>query len=85
MNNSSDVTLEEIFLGGKINNSNNLSSKENGEEKFPKLEKPSGASDQIKSYIDRPVMDTSLPYIPVYTHLITFDLEPIERPPTPPN
>ncbi|XP_043277009.1 uncharacterized protein [Venturia canescens] len=31
-----------------------------------------------------PKFDTSLPYIPVYTHLVTHDLTPIERPQTPP-
>ncbi|XP_076641537.1 uncharacterized protein LOC143352712 [Halictus rubicundus] len=34
--------------------------------------------------IEPVVLDTSLPYIPIYAHLRTYDLKPIERPKTPP-
>ncbi|XP_076303749.1 uncharacterized protein LOC143221947 [Lasioglossum baleicum] len=30
------------------------------------------------------ILDTSLPYIPIYAHLKMYDLKPIERPKTPP-
>ncbi|XP_043523540.1 WD repeat-containing protein on Y chromosome [Frieseomelitta varia] len=42
------------------------------------------APDILKKYIEPIVLDTSLPYIPIYTHLKTHDLKPIERPLTPP-
>ncbi|XP_034183420.2 WD repeat-containing protein on Y chromosome [Osmia lignaria lignaria] len=42
------------------------------------------APDIPKRYIEPTVLDTSLPYIPVYTHLKIHDLKPIERPTTPP-
>ncbi|KAK9301180.1 hypothetical protein QLX08_006395 [Tetragonisca angustula] len=42
------------------------------------------APDIPKKYIEPIVLDTSLPYIPIYTHLKTHDLKPIERPLTPP-
>ncbi|XP_017793189.1 PREDICTED: WD repeat-containing protein on Y chromosome-like [Habropoda laboriosa] len=35
-------------------------------------------------YIEPTVLDTSLPYIPVYTHLKMYDLKPIKRTSTPP-
>ncbi|XP_076376219.1 uncharacterized protein LOC143259148 [Megalopta genalis] len=34
--------------------------------------------------VDPVILDTSLPYIPIYTHLKTYNLKPIERPKTPP-
>ncbi|XP_078048067.1 uncharacterized protein LOC144475735 [Augochlora pura] len=34
--------------------------------------------------IEPVILDTSLPYIPIYTHLRTYNLKPIERPKTPP-
>ncbi|XP_026669932.1 WD repeat-containing protein on Y chromosome-like [Ceratina calcarata] len=37
-----------------------------------------------KKYIEPTILDTSLPYIPVYAYLRTHDLKPIVRPPTPP-
>ncbi|XP_012236496.2 uncharacterized protein LOC105680272 [Bombus impatiens] len=37
-----------------------------------------------KRYIEPIALDTSLPYIPVYMHLKTYDLKSIERPSTPP-
>ncbi|KAK2581889.1 hypothetical protein KPH14_002349 [Odynerus spinipes] len=30
------------------------------------------------------ILDTSLSCIPIYAHLKTYDLKPVERPPTPP-
>ncbi|XP_044575488.1 uncharacterized protein LOC123259212 [Cotesia glomerata] len=81
---SYNTPLEDIFLGTEINNSKkNLSNKSDGENN-PKLDKPGSSDNNHIKYINRPVMDTSLPYIPVYTHLVTYDLTPIERPPTPP-
>ncbi|CAK9825592.1 hypothetical protein ANTRET_LOCUS3568 [Anthophora retusa] len=35
-------------------------------------------------YIEPAVLDTSLPYIPVYAHLKIYDLKPVKRIPTPP-
>ncbi|XP_017763710.1 PREDICTED: uncharacterized protein LOC108553350 [Eufriesea mexicana] len=40
--------------------------------------------DILKKHIEPIVLDTSLSYIPVYTHLKTCDLKPIQRPSTPP-
>ncbi|XP_043252503.1 WD repeat-containing protein on Y chromosome-like [Colletes gigas] len=37
-----------------------------------------------KKCIEPMILDTSLPYIPVYTHLKIYDLKPVERPNTPP-
>ncbi|XP_076181928.1 uncharacterized protein LOC143154048 [Ptiloglossa arizonensis] len=36
-----------------------------------------------KKYIEPTILDTSLSYIPVYAHLKTYDLKPVERPSTP--
>lgn len=36
-----------------------------------------------KKYIEPIILDTSLPYIPVYIHLKTYDLKPLEKPQTP--
>ncbi|XP_074109196.1 uncharacterized protein LOC141533957 [Cotesia typhae] len=81
---SNNTPLEDIFLGTEINNlKKNLSDKSDGENNS-KLDKPGSSDNNHIKYIDRPLMDTSLPYIPVYTHLVTYDLTPIERPPTPP-
>ncbi|CAK9805898.1 hypothetical protein ANTPLA_LOCUS4708 [Anthophora plagiata] len=35
-------------------------------------------------YIEPAVLDTSLPYIPIYAHLKMYDLKPIKRISTPP-
>ncbi|XP_024936747.1 WD repeat-containing protein on Y chromosome isoform X2 [Cephus cinctus] len=37
-----------------------------------------------KTFEVPPILDNSLAYIPVYTHLLTYNLEPIEMPETPP-
>ncbi|CAL7944406.1 unnamed protein product [Xylocopa violacea] len=37
-----------------------------------------------RRYIEPTILDTSLPYIPIYTHLKIHELKPIERPSTPP-
>ncbi|XP_031846185.1 uncharacterized protein LOC116432874 [Nomia melanderi] len=37
-----------------------------------------------KKYIEPIILDTSLPYIPLYAHLKTYDLKPVKRPKTPP-
>ncbi|XP_076748794.1 uncharacterized protein LOC143422206 [Xylocopa sonorina] len=37
-----------------------------------------------RKYIEPTILDTSLPYIPIYTHLKIHELKPIERPSTPP-
>ncbi|XP_076385078.1 uncharacterized protein LOC105663280 [Megachile rotundata] len=42
------------------------------------------APDVPKRYAEPTILDTSLPYIPIYTHLKMYDLESIERPKTPP-
>ncbi|KAK0181534.1 hypothetical protein PV327_003811 [Microctonus hyperodae] len=39
---------------------------------------------QNESIVNETIMGNSLPYIPVYTRLMTYNLAPIERPQTPP-
>ncbi|XP_034944019.1 uncharacterized protein [Chelonus insularis] len=85
--NKSDKNMLENSFFSHLNILEKFDSKQGLSEmgiKVPQVEKCSEAKDSNQSKINRPVLDSSLPYIPVYTHLITYNLAPIERPPTPP-